>query len=726
MITGTTVLQRNPVVIGDGEPLLPTATVVIAPYGPMVQVSSPSHSTNAVAVGSHVFVLDSAYSGFEVGMRVRAAVDTDVNTWVEGEITAKAGQTITVAADLKAGAGSYSAWNVSLTGEPGTQGAVGPKGDPGDPGGPPGPAGPLGPIGPIGPPGPDGPQGPAGPQGVMGPVGPQGLVGPPGPQGIIEEAPSDGTIYGRQDGGWSAVAGVSAAGTPFTPAGGIASTNVQAALQEVDAEKAPLASPILTGNPQAPTPAPGDNDTSIATTAFVSDAVGTVNTALAAKAPLASPVFTGDPKAPTPAPGDNDTSIATTAFVAAAVASSAPLASPVFTGDPKAPTPTAGDNDTSIATTAFVAAAVASKAPLASPVFTGDPQAPTPAPGDNDTSVATTAFVAAAIAAGGSAGAVRFNAAQTLTQIESAQAQANIKVGATNVIINGRFQVDQSNSFANISVPPPGYGYDMWKVLGEGNIGISGGFGIFGNRTGMAVTLSNANLKGGVMQYIEGANCRHLRGRTVTLSAYMGTGNVALNFMKMAIIEWSGSDDTLPFNPVSAYNGENVNPTLAAGFTYVAVAPLAGGGSTDYSLTATLSNGFNNLAVFIWSDDKSFPANAGFWITDVRLTEGGVAQPWAWTPVENEIRRCQRYWEVGYGCAMGTGVGYMGGHVYFRASKRVLPVAGITRLGGTGDSGLTFDEQNLGSMRVWAGANAVASVGDAALASYSWFASARL
>lgn len=37
-------------------------------------------------------------------------------------------------------------------------------------------------------------------------------------------------------------------------------------------------------------------------------------------APLASPVFTGDPKAPTPPVGDNDTSIATTAFVAAAVA----------------------------------------------------------------------------------------------------------------------------------------------------------------------------------------------------------------------------------------------------------------------------------------------------------------------------------------------------------------------------------------------------------------------
>jgi hypothetical protein len=83
-------------------------------------------------------------------------------------------------------------------------------------------------------------------------------------------------------------------------------------------------------------------------------------------APKASPVFTGDPRAPTPASGDNDTSIATTAFVkvqgyvtSAALTGYAPLASPVFTGNPTAPTPTFGDNDTSISTTAFVQAALA-------------------------------------------------------------------------------------------------------------------------------------------------------------------------------------------------------------------------------------------------------------------------------------------------------------------------------------------------------------------------------
>lgn len=38
-------------------------------------------------------------------------------------------------------------------------------------------------------------------------------------------------------------------------------------------------------------------------------------------APLASPPFTGNPTAPTPPPGDNDTSIATTAWVKAEIAS---------------------------------------------------------------------------------------------------------------------------------------------------------------------------------------------------------------------------------------------------------------------------------------------------------------------------------------------------------------------------------------------------------------------
>jgi hypothetical protein len=103
-------------------------------------------------------------------------------------------------------------------------------------------------------------------------------------------------------------------------------------------ELATLASPALTGNPTAPTPSPGDNDTSISTTAFVTDAIATaisnirngvaaafdtlaeIATELALKATIASPTFTGTPAAPTAAPGTNTTQISTTAFVLAELA----------------------------------------------------------------------------------------------------------------------------------------------------------------------------------------------------------------------------------------------------------------------------------------------------------------------------------------------------------------------------------------------------------------------
>lgn len=231
-----------------------------------------------------------------------------------------------------------------------------------------------------------------------------------------------------------------------------------------DTSRAPLASPVLTGDPRAPTPAPGDNDTSIATTAFVAASIGVavipataaplmdgaaavgvglkyaredhVHPTDTSRAPVNNPVLTGDPRAPTPGAGDNDTSIATTAFVSTAIVnanvappatvaplmngvaavgvsakyakedhihptdtSRAPLASPALTGVPTTPNAGGGTNTTQIANTAFVAAAVAPLAPLASPPLTGVPTAPTAGAGTSTTQLATTAFVGAAITA---------------------------------------------------------------------------------------------------------------------------------------------------------------------------------------------------------------------------------------------------------------------------------------------------------------------------------------
>jgi hypothetical protein len=113
-------------------------------------------------------------------------------------------------------------------------------------------------------------------------------------------------------------------------------------------------------------------------------------------APKASPVFTGDPQAPTPTPGDNDTSIATTAFVNAEITADRPWeATP--TNIKINGTQAVGTLDT-VARGDHVHPTDTSRAPLASPTFTGTPAAPTAAVTTSTTQVATTAFVNAEIA----------------------------------------------------------------------------------------------------------------------------------------------------------------------------------------------------------------------------------------------------------------------------------------------------------------------------------------
>ncbi len=156
---------------------------------------------------------------------------------------------------------------------------------------------------------------------------------------------------------------------------------------------APLASPALTGNPTAPTPSTGDNDTSIATTAFVKaqgyltsapvtsvagrtgavtlstsdiSGLGTMATATAADYstttvanglyyPLASNPAGYLTSAPVTSVAGRTGAVT---LAVADVSGAAPLASPALTGTPTAPTATAGTDTTQIATTAFVTAAI--------------------------------------------------------------------------------------------------------------------------------------------------------------------------------------------------------------------------------------------------------------------------------------------------------------------------------------------------------------------------------
>lgn len=132
--------------------------------------------------------------------------------------------------------------------------------------------------------------------------------------GEIKILQYDGTNF--QIIGGSGSGGGTAATTTFTPAGNIAATDVQAAIEELDTEKQTAAQVQTIADAKVT-----QNITNgVTTTAPSEDAVFD---ALALKAPLASPTFTGTPAAPTQSQGDNSTKLATTAYVDGSLASPA-------------------------------------------------------------------------------------------------------------------------------------------------------------------------------------------------------------------------------------------------------------------------------------------------------------------------------------------------------------------------------------------------------------------
>ena len=86
---------------------------------------------------------------------------------------------------------------------------------------------------------------------------------------VVNDAPSDGSQYARKNGAWDVVTTtpdyITSVSSPLSVTSGNLTIDLSA--------YAPLASPAFTGNPTAPTATFGDNDTSLATTAFVQSAL---------------------------------------------------------------------------------------------------------------------------------------------------------------------------------------------------------------------------------------------------------------------------------------------------------------------------------------------------------------------------------------------------------------------------------------------------------------------
>lgn len=150
--------------------------------------------------------------------------------------------------------------------------------------------------------------------------------------------------------------------------------------------KAPLASPVFTGVPAAPTASQGNNSTQLATTAYV-------DTGLATKQATGNylTALTGDATAS--GPGSAALTLATVNSNIGSFGSATNVGS--FTVNAKGLVTAASSVAIQITESQVtnLTSDLALKAPLASPALTGVPTAPTASQGNNSTQVATTAYV---------------------------------------------------------------------------------------------------------------------------------------------------------------------------------------------------------------------------------------------------------------------------------------------------------------------------------------------
>jgi len=304
-------------------------------------------------------------------------------------------------------------------------------------------------------------------------------------------------------------------------------------------------------------------------------------------------------------------------------------------------------------------AMLGSYAPLASPALTGNPTAPTATAGDNDTSIATTAFVQTATAA------AQHNVGRNLLH----NALFNIaQRGAGGFTTSGAYTADR---------------WVMWITLDTLSVSIStlgdAGRTQIGDEaatSGLAIAVTgNAGATALSLfgQRIE--NVRRLAGKTVTVS-FWAVGSAALK-VGVSLTQNFGSGGSP--SPSVDVNGQAVTvATTWARYSLTFAMPS----SVGKTLGTTAGTDFTALNFWLSAGANSNTAsgNVGvqsgsftFW--GVQLEIGSVATPLEKPDPQQDLAKCQRFYQTGHFWLGGFGqpAGTVGYAVRLSIQMRVPP-----------------------------------------------------
>lgn len=329
----------------------------------------------------------------------------------------------------------------------------------------------------------------------------------------------------------------------------------------------------------------------------------TTATAASTYAPLASPALTGNPTAPTPATADNDTSIATTAFVKAqGYLTSAPVTS--VAGKTGAVTLVVGD--------------VSGAAPLASPSLTGTPTAPTAAAATNTTQIATTAFVQQEVPAASTTAAGKVELATRVEVIEpTSDTLAVTPFRAIDVLMHpGYVQIAQNNNNVTTATSGAGAGIfttSMTRVCLGPNAATAGSVTYRPQTNGGVAQMWSRGNSGAQINFSKKV---WMSGRSAYDNTFIGDAN---NISRVTIgksgtgagalaqkgIGWQKAGGSTATFALLAHNGTTL--TTVATSTSLSSLGLSGGATFDWSI---YSDGAGNVTMWI-NDTQVATTSAG-------------------------------------------------------------------------------------------------------------------
>jgi hypothetical protein len=232
-----------------------------------------------------------------------------------------------------------------------------------------------------------------------------------------------------------------------------------------------------------------------------------------------------------------------------------------------------------------------------------------------------------------------------------------------NALVNGEFSTAQVTLAA---IADDTYGHDGWYALTQtGTITPSTLTGVENGLPYMArLTQSQAVAQRmGYAQIIEGANCKHLRGQTVTFCF----GRVRISAsqpVRYAVLEWTGTEDAVTSDVVNDWTSADYTDGAAKFFVDASITPSGNTSHTPAaatltdgpSLTVTLGSTFNNLVVLAWTEGtaaQNFTLDLG----RAQLEIGSTATTFDRRPINEVLTQCERHTQVWSGpdAHMATG-----------------------------------------------------------------------